>query len=346
MSNIKLTIKPNVDTLSIEQLHLSAPNREALNQLLEEFQYLGTLKKFNLPVDNKILLHGATGCGKTTTAKAIAKALNKKLITLHLGGFVSSRLGETAKNITSVFRSARIDDAVLFIDEFDFLGKTRDYDEKDSGEMKRLVNSLIQQIDSLDSNVMLICATNYVEIIDAALLRRFQVRLEYNLPNKEQLDNYYKDLLSNFPEEYTNFERKYNISYAEAKDWAQQNLKTQIIKSEKQKRQLLFSYGTLQLEKVQLETYGRKLNGVPDKLLAYKLENLKIKDKSVVEKSEQEFHPIAIKTENKDDLIEGFIFEITTEELFNTDKYEVKDYKRVLETFASGKQAWVYIENG
>lgn len=77
----------------------------------------------------------------------------------------------------------------------------------------------------------------------------------------------------------------------------------------------------------------------------YKLDKLKILDKEVIEKSGKEFHPIAIKTDSLNDFIEGTIFEITQSELEETDKYEVSDYKRVLETFSSGTQAWVYIAN-
>ncbi len=233
----KLTIKPKSEVLNLEDLHLSDDNKQKINQFLEEHTYLEALKKYNLPVDNKILLHGATGCGKTATANAIAKRLDKKIITLNLGGFVSSRLGETARNTANVFKTAYLDDAILFIDEFDFIGKSRDYDEKDSGEMKRLVNALLQQIDSLKPETILIGATNHIEVIDIALLRRFQLKLQYDFPKKEQLDNYYDDLFSSFPKELIDFERKYDISYAEAKDYIFQKVKANIIRREKEKIQ-------------------------------------------------------------------------------------------------------------
>lgn len=111
----------------------------------------------------------------------------------------------------------------------------------------------------------------------------------------------------------------------------------------KDKKHNLFSYGTLQLEKVQMETYGRLLQGEKDTLTGYKLGSLKITDAGVLEKSGKEFHPIAIKTGNQNDHIEGMIFEISEEELKETDRYEVADYHRVLETFASGKKAWIYV---
>lgn len=238
MSSSQLATHKNHPTIDLDDLHLSEENRAKINQLIEEFEYLEAIKSFNLPVDNKILLHGSTGCGKTATAHAIAKRLNKKIITLHLGGFVSSRLGETAKNITAIFREARLENAVLFIDEFDFVGRSRDDSDKDSGEMRRLVNALLQQIDALDKNTILIGATNYLEAIDTALLRRFQLKLSYESPTKDQLDTYYNSLFTAYPSEFLDFDRKYNISYAEAKDYTFQNIKKNIIKKAKQKNNL------------------------------------------------------------------------------------------------------------
>ncbi|AMA48532.1 MULTISPECIES: gamma-glutamylcyclotransferase family protein [Flavobacterium] len=107
---------------------------------------------------------------------------------------------------------------------------------------------------------------------------------------------------------------------------------------------LLFSYGTLQLEKVQLENYGRILAGQKDVLKGYKIENLLITDPKVLAKSELEQHPIAVKTENKSDFIKGMIFEISSAELEETDRYEVDQYQRIEETFESGKKAWIYVE--
>ncbi len=105
----------------------------------------------------------------------------------------------------------------------------------------------------------------------------------------------------------------------------------------------LFSYGTLQMQKVQLDNYGRILDGKPDVLSEYKLKDLRITDSDVLRKSGKDVHPIAVKTGRPEDSITGTIFEITEAELAETDKYEVKDYHRVLETFNSGKKAWIYI---
>lgn len=223
------------NTIELNNIHLSTNNKVSLNQLLKEFKYINVLNEYKLPVDNKLLLFGHTGCGKTTTAKAVAKLLEKKIFTLNLGGIVSSRLGETARNITEVFKRASRENAVIFLDEFDFIGKLRDYDNKDSGEMKRLVNTVIQLIDQLPNETLFIAATNHVSVIDTALLRRFQLKLKFEAPNNNELDKYYEALLIQFPEKFRNIERSYSISYAEAKDITHRAVKNKVIEIEETK---------------------------------------------------------------------------------------------------------------
>jgi len=107
---------------------------------------------------------------------------------------------------------------------------------------------------------------------------------------------------------------------------------------------LLFSYGTLQNRLVQLETFGRELVGNEDQLLGYKLEMVKIGDQQVVALSGKTHHPIAVASQDKSDFVPGVIFEITSEELTQSDLYEVSDYKRVMGAFKSGQKAWVYVQ--
>lgn len=230
MALYDLIVNVKGEVLELDKIHLSKTNRLELKQLLKEFKYVNILKEYKLPVDNKLLLFGHTGCGKTSTARAIAKQLNKKIIILNLGGIVDSRLGQTAKNITEVFKKASRENAVLFLDEFDYIGKIRDYDNKDSGEMKRLVNTVIQLIDQIPNDTLLIAATNNSNIIDTALLRRFQLKLEFVKPTVSQLDIYYDSLLVQYPKEFRDIERTYNLSYAEAKDIALRAIKNNIIR--------------------------------------------------------------------------------------------------------------------
>jgi len=225
-------LDPQECEIPLEDIHLSAANKAALSQLLKEFQHVSLLSSYDLLIDNNIYLFGHTGCGKTTTARAIAHALNKKILIVDLSQVVSSKLGETAKNMADVFRKAMREKAVLFLDEFDAIGRMRQFEDKDTGEMKRLVNSIIQLIDEIPQDTLLIAATNHSEVVDTAILRRFQLKLRFDPPTKNELDTYYDSILARFPEKFKKFERLYDISYAEAKDYAYKIVKNQIIEAQ------------------------------------------------------------------------------------------------------------------
>ena len=107
----------------------------------------------------------------------------------------------------------------------------------------------------------------------------------------------------------------------------------------------LFSYGTLQQENVQLENYGRILEGSDDILEKYFLQQIEINNESVLRKSKKQFHPIIYFSGNNEDEISGKVFKITLDELIKTDDYEVNDYKRIKVTLKSGIKSWVYIGN-
>jgi SpoVK/Ycf46/Vps4 family AAA+-type ATPase len=210
---------------------------EQINQFLKEYHYREVLERYELPVVNKMLLYGKTGCGKTMTAKAIAKQLDKKIIIVNLASIVSSKLGETAKNIEGLFKEMQYESAVLFFDEFDSLGQIRDYDNKDSSEMKRVVNAILQLIDNFPKKSILIAATNQIQMIDEALVRRFELKLEFTSPANEVLDNYYDKLLKKYPVEFQKLERIYEVSFAEAKNHVFKEVKNNIIQAEINKEQ-------------------------------------------------------------------------------------------------------------
>lgn len=106
----------------------------------------------------------------------------------------------------------------------------------------------------------------------------------------------------------------------------------------------LFSYGTLQNEQVQLETFGRKILGFKDELIGYKINYIEIFDKEVLRMSNQKFHLIIEYTGNTSDKVNGMTFEISEDELIKADNYEVDDYRRVLLKLKSGKNGYVYIQ--
>lgn len=218
--------------ISLDQVRFNPMVSQGINDFLLEYTFREVLLQHGLPISNKILLYGATGCGKTMTAKALAKRLNKKLIIVNLSTIVSSKLGETSKNIESLFKEIQYESAILFFDEFDSLGQIRDYDNKDNSEMKRVVNAILQLIDNFPEKSILIAATNQIHMIDKALQRRFELHLEFTTPDQPALDLYYDQLLSRYPEIYSFCERIYNISYAEAKTHIFKTVKYNIIQSE------------------------------------------------------------------------------------------------------------------
>jgi SpoVK/Ycf46/Vps4 family AAA+-type ATPase len=224
-------------TVNLDDVVFNDAVSEQINQFLKEYQFRKILESYDLPVVNKIMLYGKTGCGKTMTAKAIAKQLDMKIIIVNLARIVSSKLGETAKNIESLFKEVHYESAVLFFDEFDSLGQIRDYDNKDNSEMKRVVNAILQLIDNFPNRSILIAATNQIQMIDEALVRRFEIKLEFTVPSNEVLDSYYDKLLSKYPVEFQEVERVYNVSFAEAKNQVFKEVKNNIIQAEINKEQ-------------------------------------------------------------------------------------------------------------
>lgn len=169
---------------------------EELHHFIEEHRRIELLENFELPVANKVILHGPSGCGKTLASYVIAGELSKMMYVINLGAIVSSKLGETSKNLAKLFRRAASEDCVIFLDEFDSLGKVRDYSQ-DHGEMKRVVNTILQLFDYLPQSSIVIAATNQVDFIDPALLRRFDVNIQFDLPNLKQVEALVKLTMKN-----------------------------------------------------------------------------------------------------------------------------------------------------
>lgn len=160
--------------------------KHSLEYFIEEHQKAELLRKFDLPIANKLLLHGPSGCGKTLASYVVAGELERMMVVVNLGAIVSSKLGETSKNLSKIFRKASSEDCIIFIDEFDSLGKVRDYSQ-DHGEMKRVVNTILQLFDYLPQNSIIIAATNQKEMLDEALLRRFDFSIGFNLPTESEI---------------------------------------------------------------------------------------------------------------------------------------------------------------
>lgn len=158
--------------------------RDQCKDLIAEQHRVSLLRAYNLEPRNRILMVGPPGNGKTSLAEGIAEALSVPLIVVKYDGIVGSYLGETASNIRKVMNYAKSRKCVLFFDEFETLGKERG-DVHETGEIKRVVSSLLLQIDSLPSHVVVIGATNHPELLDRAVWRRFQVKIELPMPTPQ-----------------------------------------------------------------------------------------------------------------------------------------------------------------
>lgn len=174
-----------------EDLILPPEAERAVLELVEEQHRVDLLRSHNLEPRNRILLAGPPGNGKTSLAEAIADALNVPFLVVRYEAVIGSYLGETAQRIGQVFEHARSRQCVLFFDEFDAVGKERG-DIHETGEIKRVVSSLLLQIDALPSYVVVITASNHPELLDRAVWRRFQVRLELPMPKQGQIEEWFK----------------------------------------------------------------------------------------------------------------------------------------------------------
>lgn len=163
----------------------------SLRELIEEQHRADLLRSHNLEPRHRVLLMGPPGTGKTSVAEALAHDLMVPLLVVRYERLVGSYLGETSERLGEVFDYARARQCVLFFDEFDTVGKERG-DLHETGEVKRLVSSLLMQVDELPSYVVVVAATNHPELLDRAAWRRFELRLELPLPTQAALERYFR----------------------------------------------------------------------------------------------------------------------------------------------------------
>jgi SpoVK/Ycf46/Vps4 family AAA+-type ATPase len=155
-------------------------------QYIQEQYRVDLLRSYGLEPRNRILLVGAPGNGKTSLAEAIAESLMVPLFVVKYDSIIGAYLGETALRLRKLIDFASTRKCVLFFDEFETLGKERG-DTHETGEIKRVVSSLLLQIDDLPSHVTIIGATNHPELLDRAVWRRFQIRINLPMPTRASL---------------------------------------------------------------------------------------------------------------------------------------------------------------
>lgn len=154
-----------------------------INDFILSYHKKDKLISRGIDVNSNLLLYGPPGTGKTSVAQYISVQLDLPLVIVKLDNLISSMLGSTAKNIRKVFDYASRKPCVLFLDEFDVIAKIRD-DKHETGELKRVVNSLIQNIDEFSHSSILIAATNHHQLLDKAIWRRFDKILMLDFPDK------------------------------------------------------------------------------------------------------------------------------------------------------------------
>lgn len=198
--------------------------RQQCTDLLEEHHRRDLLRSHGVEPRHRLLFIGPPGGGKTSLAEALATELSVPLLTVRYEGLIGSFLGETASRMETLFSAVRVRPCVLFFDEFDAVAKERG-DTHETGEIKRVVSSLLLQIDKLPSHVIVVAATNHPELLDRAVWRRMQVRVELPRPSREGKIEWLKYWSAKTELDFglsprTIAERLVGVSYAELEEFA------------------------------------------------------------------------------------------------------------------------------
>lgn len=225
------TLSPKSGTLfhevlpekSLDELILPPEVIDVVQEVVAEHHRVDLLRSYGLEPRNRLLLIGPPGNGKTALAEALAEALMVPLLQVRYDGIVGAYLGETAVRLRRLLEQASQRKCVLFFDEFETLGKERG-DTHETGEIKRVVSSLLLQLDDLPSHVVVVGATNHPELLDRAVWRRFQVRVNLPLPTRRRLVDWFvkfekriKQPLGYSPE--TLAKKLAGINFAEAEEF-------------------------------------------------------------------------------------------------------------------------------
>lgn len=208
MHNMKTMISQNIDNdvrlvefyypdKYFEDMIIPKEKIVQFEEIIREFQNWDVLMCNGVTPTNKLLFYGPPGCGKTLCASAIAAEVGIPLMYVRYDALVSSYLGETASNIKKVFDLAKNQSFVILFDEFDAIGRSRN-DTTEHGEIKRVVNTFLQQIDNFKGRSIIIAATNFEQSLDYAIWRRFDDTIRFDLPSNEEKSQLFSLRLKQF----------------------------------------------------------------------------------------------------------------------------------------------------
>ena len=176
---------------------LPAAFEERVEEFIKYVKAADLLLESHVGIAPSMLIYGPPGVGKTELARYVAGELQMPLITARSDSLISSFLGSTAKNIRLLFEHVQKRPCILFLDELDSVAKLRD-DQHELGELKRVVVSLLQNIDALAGNTVLLAATNHSHLLDPAVWRRFAYRLELGLPDTDCRERLFSVFLARY----------------------------------------------------------------------------------------------------------------------------------------------------
>ncbi|MEJ8476432.1 AAA family ATPase [Roseibium algae] len=188
--NLQPLLREILPTRRLAELVLRKEISREIKELIGEVAQTALLRSHSLEPRHTVMLVGPPGTGKTSLAEAVATELALPFFTVRYDGLVGSYLGETASRLQAVVEYASRTPCVLFFDEFDSVGKER-ADAQETGEIKRVVSSLLLNMDALPSSCIVVCATNHPELLDRAVWRRFEIRVELPKPGAAELREWY-----------------------------------------------------------------------------------------------------------------------------------------------------------